>query len=232
MGEENTMTDLEDLFSEIERLHAWEACADPSAIDDLEKRLGDPFPNDLKAFHRRYDVVRLFAGGDGDAPYRFVPVGEIRPTRIDVYGEDNDEWGPGTWLTVCDVQDGNYIAVDIASKDGAYCNYIDCFHETFAMPGQSKIMAWSFTELLDRALHGGAGHFWLQEGFAGHGDGRPLSPENAAIRIGNPEAPRKGWLAEFTFENTWHRKFFGDDAYGGKEKAWEAAQRYIEEHGK
>jgi hypothetical protein len=52
-------------------------------------------------------------------------------------------------------QDGNYIAVDIASQDGEHCNYIDCFHETFAMPGQSTIVAGSFAELLDRALRGG-----------------------------------------------------------------------------
>jgi cell wall assembly regulator SMI1 len=226
------MPDLQNLFSEIERLHSWEACSNPGAVADLEQRLGCSFPDDIKAFYRRYDTVRLFADEHGDAAYRFVPAGEIHPTRKDVYGEDSDEWGPGTWQTVCDVQDGNYIAVDIASQEGAYCNYIDCFHETFAMPGQSKIVARSFAEFLDRALHGGARLYWLQEGFTGHGDGRPLSPENAAIRIGNPEAPRKGWMVEFTMRNTWHRKFFGDDEFGGKEKAYDAVRRYIEEHGK
>ena len=226
------MTDLKDLFSEIDRLHSWEACTRPSAIADLEKRLGYPFPDDIKTFYQRYDTVKLFVGEHGDTLYRFVPVEEIHPTRIDVFGEDTDEWGPSTWLTVCDVQDGNYVAIDVASKDGEYYNYIDCFHETFAIPGQSRVVARSFTELLDRALRGGDNQYWLQEGFIGYGDGRPLTPENAATRIGNPEAPEKGWHVEFTFKDTWHRKFFSDNEYGGKEKAFEAVKRYIEEHGK
>jgi hypothetical protein len=96
------MPDLEDLFSEIERLHSRKACSNPGAVTDLEQRLGCFFPDDIKAFHRRYDTVRLFADECGDAPYRFVPAGEIHPTRKDVHGEDADAWGPGTWLTVCD----------------------------------------------------------------------------------------------------------------------------------
>ena len=227
------MTDLEDLFSEIDRLHSWDACSSPSAIADLEACLGYPFPDDIKAFYQRYDTVRLFVSKDGDTLYRFIPVGEIHPTRIDVYGKDIDEYGPSTWLTVCDVQDGNYVAIDIASQDGEYYNYIDCFHETFAMPGQSRIVARSFTELLHRALRGGDNHqYWLQEGFIGYGDGRPLTPENAATRIGNPEASKKGWLVEFTLKNTWHREYFRDHEYGGKDKAFEALKQYIEEHGK
>jgi hypothetical protein len=37
---------------------------------------------------------------------------------------------------------------------------------------------------------------------------------------------------EFTVNHTWHREFFGDDEFGGKEKAYDAVRRYIEERGK
>jgi cell wall assembly regulator SMI1 len=222
------MSTLHELFVEIDTHHTSESCLDASEIDAFEKGLGHELPDDLKAFYRKY---RIFDGEYG-ATYRFVSIGEIHPTRIDIYGEDTDEWGPSTWLTVCDVQDGNYIAIDIASRDGENYDYIDCFHETFAMPGQSRIIARPFTELLECALRGGGDAYYLQEGFIGYGDGRPLTPQNAAIRIDNPEAQEKGWLVEFTFKNTWHRKFFSDKEHGGREEAFEAVKQYIEQHGK
>jgi hypothetical protein len=226
------MATLEQIFAEIDAHHYHEPCTDPSAIEALEKHHGHQLPDDLKTFYGQYKTVRLFDGEYG-ATYWFVPVSEIHPARIDIYGEDTDEWGPSTWLTVCDVLDGNYIAIDIDSRESKEYNYIDCFHETFAEPGESKIVAKSFTELLERALSGGGNSvYYLQKGFTGYGDGRPLTPENAAIRIGNPEALRKGWLVKFTFKGTPHHKLFADDDYGGKEQAFEAVRRYIEETSK
>ena len=221
------MATLEQIFTEIDVHHYHEPCADPAEIEVLEKCYGYQLPDDLKAFYRRYKIVKLFNGEYG-ATYRFVPVSEIHPTRMDIYGEDTDEWGPATWLTICDVLDGNYIAIDIDSREGQECNYLDCFHETFAEPGECKIVAKSFTELLERALSGENNNiYYLQKGFTGYGDGRPLTAENAAIRIGNPEAPKKGWLVRFTYKATNHRKLFADDDYGGKEQAFEAVRQYI-----
>jgi hypothetical protein len=225
------MSKLEELFIDIDTHHSSEPCIDSSEIDNLDKRYAFRLPDDLKEFYRRYESVKLFDSEFG-ATYRFVPVSEIHPTRIDIYGQDTDEWGPSSWLTICDVLDGNYIAIDIASKDGEAYSYIDCFHETFAQPGECKIVAKSFTELLECALRGGGNSvYYLQEGFLGYGDGRPLTAENAAIRIGNPEAPQKGWLVKFTLEkkNRCYHKFFSDDDYGGKEGSFEAVKRYIEE---
>ena len=224
-----TMVPLEQIFTEIDAHHYHELCNDPTAIEAIEKHHGRKLPDDLKTFYWRYKTVKLFDSEYG-ATYRFVPVGEIHPTRIDIFGEDTDEWGPSTWLTICDVLDGNYIAIDIDSKEDKEYNYIDCFHETFAEPGECKVVAKSFTELLRRALSGvGNIAYYLQNDFAGYGDARPLTPENAAIRIGNPEARRKGWLVKFTFKGIPHHKLFADDDYGGKEQSFEAVRRYIEE---
>jgi hypothetical protein len=226
------MSELEVLFSEIEKLHAWEPCTDPGAFSNLEKRIGHSLPNDLRLFHETYNTVTLFPTGDYQATYRFVPVSQIHPTRQDVYGLDADEWGPSTWLTVCDVQDGNYVAIDVLSKDGDNCSYIDCFHEVFAVPGYSKIVARSFTELLRRALQGGDNHYWLLDGFVGYGDSRPLTPENASRRVGNPEAPRKGWIVEFRHSDIWHREFIADDDHGGPDGSFDAVKEYVKKHSK
>jgi hypothetical protein len=158
--------------------------------------------------------------------YRFVPVTEMHPTRIDIYGEDDDEWGPSNWISIVDVLDGNYIAIDVASKSGDEYNYIDCFHETFAIPGECKIVAKSFTELLAAALQGGDNLFYLQKGFKGYGDGMPLTAENASARI---DATLKGWQVTFSLPNAGYSEFFADKDYGGKEKSFEAVKRFIEE---
>jgi cell wall assembly regulator SMI1 len=221
---------IRDLFDEIDKRHSSEPCADPSEIEILETRLGYMLPGDLKTFYRRYNTVSLFVDPLGGAIYRFVLASQIRPTRLDIYGEDADEWGPSTWLTVCDVLDGNYIALDIASGSGDQYNYIDCFHETFAEPGQSMIIARSFSELVRSALEGGGDRlFWGHEAFVSYGDGMPLTAHNAAKRIENPEAREKGWLVRFTHHGRSHHEFFADRLYGGKEKSFRAIERYIEE---
>ena len=223
------MANLEILFGEIDKFHYSEACIDASEVDDFESRSGYSFPDDLKIFYRRYKSVRLFSNEGFDATYRFVPISEIHPTYIDIYGADAEERGPSTWLTICDVQDGNYIALDIASKNGSEYNYIDCFHETFAIPGACLIIAKSFTELLERALHGGQERlYYLEEGFQGHGDAMALTPENAIERIDNLEAPRQGWFVRFYQHGIVHHTYFYDSEYGGKEGSHYAAKEYVE----
>ncbi len=222
------MNNLNDLFTIIEKNHISEPCINSSEIDKLERKYEYKLPRDLIEFYRRFKTVRLFCSENGSL-YRFVPANEIHPTRIDIYGNDINEFGPSTWLTVCDVQDGNYIAIDIGSKEGEKCNYIDCFHETFSIPGESTIIALSFTELLEKALAGGNENvYFLQNGFIGYGDGRPLTVENATLRIGNPEAPKKGWIVRFNSNGNSHHKFFSDNDYGGKKESYLASKKYIE----
>jgi hypothetical protein len=223
------MIDLEGLFSEIERLHSWEACSSPSGIAALEKHLGYPIPDDMQAFYRRYGTVKLFVGEHGDAVYRFVPTLEIHRTRQDVYGIDTDEWGPSTWLTICDVRDGNYIAMDVASGDGNERNYIDAFHETFAVPGACKVIARTFAELLERALHGPeTGLYFLQEDFVGYGDALEPTPETAIERIDLPDDTKSSWFVRFWHAGVPHRASFRDSDYGGREGAYMKAKDYLE----
>ena len=159
---------LQKLFAEIEQYHYSEPCQNAFEIDQVEGRYNCKLPEDLKGFYRRYRTVQLL--GRHDPLYRFVPVHEIHPTRLDILGDDTD-YGPATWLTICDVYEGNYIAIDVASENSGRFNYIDCFHETFAEPGRSRVIAISFVELLERALRGGHEQlYFLQPGFTGYGD--------------------------------------------------------------
>lgn len=224
------MASFEQLCAQIDAHHFAEPCADAGAIDELEKRFGIRLPEDLKYFYRRYATAKLFDSEAGPA-YRFVPLDEMRRTRIDIYGPDHDSdaWGPAGWLTVCDVQDGNYIAIDAAPDQAGAYNYIDCFHETFAEPGESTVIAKSFTELLARALESKGSAFYLEKDFVDYGDGRPLTAENAALRVDNPEAPKKGWLVRFSIgKSAPYQVFFTDDEYGSRDLALEAVRRFID----
>lgn len=161
---------LEELFQEIEAQHYYELCLDPTEIDQFETTCGYRLPDDIKAFYKRYKTVRLFLRDYGDYNYRFPPISEIHRTRIDIYGLDTDEWGPSNWFSICDVMDGNYIGIDLASGKGEQFHYIDCFHETFAQPNYSPIVALSFTELLHKALQHSDNLYFLAPGFQSYGD--------------------------------------------------------------
>ena len=159
----------ESLFRTIEKLHLSGPCDDQHEIDRFEESLDYLLPSDLKEFYRKYKTVTLFTDNQSYL-YRFVPISEMHPTRIDIFGVDSDEFAPSTWITICDVMEGNFIAVDIAPRDGDEFNYIDCFHETCGIPGENKIIAKSFTELLQSALHSGDNLFYLKSNFTGYGD--------------------------------------------------------------
>jgi cell wall assembly regulator SMI1 len=222
---------LEAFFDEIDKLPIGvEPCDDPESIDRLEEECGYRLPEDLKAFYRRYRSVTICDSEEelsrGCCNCRFVPVSKMHRTRIDIYGEDIDYYGPSTWITVCNINDGNYIALDLASGEGNERNYILCDHEVFAEPGESPVIARCFTELLKRVLHGPS--FWIGSGFMTYGDALPLTPETASRRIENPEAPRKGWLVKFAHKGRAYSELFADEDYGGKEQSFAAVREMVE----
>lgn len=223
------MLDLEVLFREIESHHKWEPCEDPAYIDNFVINRKLSFPADLIQFYSRYKCVALI-NIDNETLYRFVPIHEIHPTRIDIYGRNTDEWGPANWLTVCDVLDGNYIAIDINSGDGNNYNFIYCFHETFARSGESPVIAKSFTELLHNSLQSPEICFFDKDDFRSYGDGLNLiSISNSIKRIENPEICENGWLVNFEFPriNEVIHKFFPDTGYGTREESYIAAIKYF-----
>jgi len=226
---------LEDLFVEIEKSHTFELANNPSEIDEFEKHCDYKLPEDLKEFYRRYKTVKLFDDEWG-ASYRFVFVNEIKVTGYDIYGDSanpNDYLWPKSWFTVCDVLDGNYISVDLSSRNGNECNYIDCFHETYGTPGESKVIAKSFRELLERSLTSGREQFYLDNDFKDYGDALEITPETAIFRISNRNASTTGgWMVNFYRSDKSYRKYFRDVDYGNKEKSYEVAKLYVEENRK
>jgi hypothetical protein len=125
-------------------------------------------PTDLVAFYQRFSEARLF-GGDGEEPScrvlrpdEFVQVGEA------IMGEPETVGIEHSWFALIDVQDGNYLGIDLSPQRLGRC--YDCFHETYGEPGYCTVVALSFTELLQRIAEAEGEPFWLADGFSGHGD--------------------------------------------------------------
>ena len=118
-------------------------------------------PSDLARFYREV--------GDGavlefeDCEFRLAGIGDFRTPEFlpDGLGV--------SWIEICDVGDGNCVAIDMETVDDAQCNVIDVFHETAGQPGESNVIARSFSEFLDRLLSA-RGSYWLDPEFSGYGD--------------------------------------------------------------
>lgn len=136
----------------------------PLSESERERALSQiPFtvPEDVRAYFSKCNGAVLF--DPHDSHYRLVGVEGFHRTRFDIFGHDEDEFGPSELFTICDVQDGNFVALDLSKGTAAKCPVVDCFHETFGEPAyQPNTIADSFTEFLRQALKSGNKLYWLQ----------------------------------------------------------------------
>lgn len=95
-----------------------------------------------------------------------VPVG---PLILDDHAEI-----PAAWFAIADMNDGNYLVMDLSDAKGERVDILDAFHET--IPYEATIIARSFTEFLERMMQdsaysiggGGGKEFWSK--FECYGD--------------------------------------------------------------
>lgn len=153
---------LDDLLLEVSQKHFPRPPATLEQIVAFEQRMGWWLDPDFRAFYLHCDGAELF--DRPDSPYRFLPLAEIARGRVAIFGEDSDKWGPTSWYAVCDVQDGNYVMIDVSQQpDGRYV-LLDGFHEAFPDPEYCKPIASGLSEFLEGALRSGGRHYWLVQG--------------------------------------------------------------------
>lgn len=131
-------------------------------------------PEDLKYFYDNYDSLEFFL----DKPYgiKIIPLKEFIPTNKRLYPEDDVIWEElkddisNNWYLIAESEKlSQYISIDISNPHFGYC--YDSFLETHATPGDSQIIAKSFTELLERLYFSKGGDwFWLDGSFESYGD--------------------------------------------------------------
>lgn len=125
-------------------------------------------PVDLLSFYERFSEARLFDPEGNDPACHLLPPEEFVQISHAILGETTTSGIERTWYALAHVRDGNYLAIDLSPERHGLC--YDCFHETYGMAGYCKVIALSFTELLNRVASASGRAFWLDEQFPGYGD--------------------------------------------------------------
>ena len=151
------------LLEEVSRDHFPHPPATPEEIAEFEQRVGWRLDPDLRAFYLHCNGAELFKRLP-DAPYRILPLSKIVRARVAIFGKKNDDdaHGPASMWAICDVQDGNYLLVDVAQQENGRYSVIDGWHEAWPDPKYCDQIATSFSDSLERALRDGQA-YWLNE---------------------------------------------------------------------
>jgi hypothetical protein len=150
------------LLAEVSRDHFPYPPATPEEIEAFERRVGWKLDPDLRAFYLHCNGAELIERLP-DTPYRLLPLSKIVRARVAIYGEDDDQWGPASVYALCDVQDGNYVLVDVSRQAHGRYPLFDGDHEAWPNPAYCKQVASSFSEFLEQVLRTRRGLYWLGE---------------------------------------------------------------------
>lgn len=151
---------MKSILAEISRDHFPSAPATSAEVEEFERRSGWRLDEDLRAFYLHCNGAALFERLD--SPYRIRPLSHVQRARVDMRGEDSDEWGPASWYALGDMGDGDRILVDVRHTQTGRYAIIDGWHEGFPDPAHCPQVAASFSEFLEKALRSGGAKFWLE----------------------------------------------------------------------
>jgi hypothetical protein len=150
------------LLEEVSRDHFPYPPATPEEIEEFERRVGWRLDADLQAFYLHCNGAELIERLP-DTPYRVLPLSKIVRARVAIYGEDDDKWGPSSVYALCDVQDGNYVLVDVSRQEEGRYPVFDGDHEAWPDPTYCRQVASSFSEFLEQVLRTRRSLYWIPE---------------------------------------------------------------------
>jgi cell wall assembly regulator SMI1 len=120
-------------------------------LDDLEQRIGQRLPPDLRALHLGHSAISLC-----DGRYEF-----LAPRAMELM-DSTGELCPRTWLAVVEVGgSGDLVCVDLAPNEAGMYHWLDCDHES---TGEADVIATSLEQFVGRALASPNGLYWLARG--------------------------------------------------------------------
>ncbi|RYZ38097.1 MAG: SMI1/KNR4 family protein [Myxococcaceae bacterium] len=150
---------MESLLAEVSRLHFPRPPATPAQVAAFEARAGWKLDEDLRAFYLRCDGCDLFISSP-DTRFRVLPLEKIQRARVAIRANDKDEAGAPSLYTLVDMQDSDYLVLDVARGESGRYPLFDAWHETFP---ELVAVASSFGEFLEKALRSGDRAFWLDD---------------------------------------------------------------------
>lgn len=150
------------LLEEVSREHFPYPPATPTEIEAFERRMGWNLDPDLRAFYLHCNGAELIDRLP-ESPYQVLPLSEIVRARVAIFRKDEDAFGPPSHYTLCDVQDGNYVLVDVSRQENGRYPLLDGWHEGWPDPEYFEPIAHSFAEFLENALRKRRPAYWLRE---------------------------------------------------------------------
>lgn len=134
----------------------------------------EALPADLQRFYELCAGMSLFP--DSDYPARIVGPDELVQTnRLLLPGQEEGALQDPSmertwhWYAVVSDEKGDYISIDLSPRRLGQC--YDSARDTYAIRGQSPIIARTFTDLLKRLVaNRGEYWYWLRSDFVGMGD--------------------------------------------------------------
>jgi hypothetical protein len=151
---------MSSLLEEVSRDHFPYPPATPEEIAEFEQRVGWRLDPDLRAFYLHCNGAELIERLP-DTPYRILPLSKLVRARVAIYGEDDDKWGPASMYTLCDVQDGDYVLVDVSRQEDGRYPLMDGYHEAWPNQEYCGPVASSFSEFLAAAIRSRRPVYWL-----------------------------------------------------------------------
>jgi hypothetical protein len=174
-----------------------------AAVEKLQGDLSlSTIPGDFLAFYRAQDGADLFVDEGGRPLYRILPLASLRPVAPHEPADDQpvdrfscrpaDSTRSFVWVRFADLADGSSLAVNFdqvwvepsepmdretkwktLSDREVFC-VIHCLDQEQDARRAYRVVAWSFTEFLRRALASEGRLFYAEPGFQDRGD--PFSP--------------------------------------------------------
>jgi len=150
---------IKEIISRIERIRDCEVLP-PSGKPTIKD--GMLLPPDLYEFYDICGGVRLFQKSNYKTnivtPEEFVLANPV------IVGEECEEDISSNWYIIANDGSGEFLTIDLGDKRTGRC--YDSFYDRHAVAGESKIIASSFTDLLERIiLNKGEYWYWLNDQF-------------------------------------------------------------------
>lgn len=147
-------------------------CIINKPIDISHHPLKEKFTDDMIEFYNLCNGISFFI--DKYEPIHILPINDIYPANNEFFTEEivalerkynqYDEWICNNWFLIASLENSNYIVIDFSSNKKGKC-YLALW-DSYAVEGESPILAYSFTELLENILQYNQDEwFWKQSSF-------------------------------------------------------------------
>lgn len=140
---------------------------------EINKDKLELLPKDLQFFYTHFTNATLNKGKFTEI--KIVGLKDLTPINKFLYPPDDDIWEElagdmsNEWFLLATSESlSQYISIDLRKDKLGYC--YDSFLQTHANPGDSLIIAQSFTELLINLSKNQNEWYWLNDNFCGYGD--------------------------------------------------------------